>query len=92
MSEKAKEILGVETLTTLADKGYYEGQDIGACEAAWVICMAAKPKPGGVKKEEGFTRGDFVYNREKDFYDCSGQNRLQYMRNQKQSDGTESRV
>jgi transposase len=92
MSEKAKEILEVETLTNLADKGYYDGQDIAACEAAGVICMVAKPKHGGVKKEEGFTRKDFEYEREHDCYMCPGKNQMLYMRNQKHSDGKIYRI
>jgi len=92
ISEQAKEVLEVESLTNLADKGYYDGADIAACEASGVTCLVAKPKPGGVKKEEGFTRRDFVYNREKDCYICPGKQELRYMRNQKHSDGANCRV
>jgi hypothetical protein len=92
MSEKAKEILGVERLTNLADKGYYGGEDIAACEAAGVTCLAAKPKPGGAKKEEGFTRRDFAYDRENDCYECPCKNQMRYMRNQKHSGGKTYRV
>jgi len=92
MSEKAKEILEVETVTNLADKGYYDGEDIAACEAAGVTCLVAKPKPGGAKKEEGFTRRDFVYDSEHDCYMCPGKNRMRHMRNQKHSDGKEYRI
>jgi transposase len=87
MSEKAKEVLGVEKLTNLADKGYYDGEDIAACEAAGVTCLVAKPGPGGAKKEEGFTRRDFAYDREHDCYMCPCKNRMRYMREQKHSDG-----
>jgi hypothetical protein len=87
MSEKAKEVLGVETITNLADKGYYDGQDIAACEASGVTCLVAKPKPGGRKKEEGYTRESFIYDREHDCYECPGKNRMGYMRDQKHSDG-----
>jgi len=38
------DIMGVETL------GYYDGEDIAACEASGVTCLAAKPRPGGTKK------------------------------------------
>ena len=92
MSEKAKEIMEVETLTNLADKGYYDGADIAACEASGVTCLVAKPKPGGRKKEEGFTHRDFVYNSETDCYECPGKNQMKYMRNTKHSDGKVYRV
>jgi transposase len=92
MSEKAKEVLGVQTLTNLADKGYYDGEDIAACEAAGVSCLVAKPRPGGTKKEEGFTRRDFTYEREHDCYACPCKNQMRYMRDQKHSDGKVYRV
>jgi len=92
MSEKAKEILDVKTITNLADKGYYDGEDIAACEASGVTCLVAKPKPGGVVKEKGFTRENFIYNKENDCYSCPCGNQLNYMRNQIHSDGTDCRV
>ena len=92
MSEKAKEVLEVETLTNLADKGYYDGEDIEKCENNGVTCLIAKPKAGGAKKEEGFCRENFVYCPEKDAYICPCQNELSFMRLQNHSDGKEYRV
>jgi transposase len=92
MSEKAKDMLEVETLTNMGDKGYYDGEDIAACEASGVTCLVAKPKPGGPKKEEGYTRTSFTYDREQDVYVCPGNNQMQYMREQKHSDGKTYRV
>jgi hypothetical protein len=57
MSEKAKEVLEVERFTTLADKGYYDGKDIVACEAAVVTCLVAKLKPGRAKKKKAIPAG-----------------------------------
>jgi len=92
MSERAKDVLEVEGLNQLVDKGYYDGEDISACEAAGVTCFVAKPKPGGAKKEEGFTRDDFTYNGVEDCYECPCKNRMRYMRDQKHSDGKVYRV
>ena len=92
MSEKAKEVLGVQTFTNLADKGYYDGEDIAACESSGVQCLVAKPRAGGVAKAEGYRRESFVYDREEDCYICPEQKRLVYMRNQKHSDGVECGV
>jgi hypothetical protein len=92
MSDKAKEILGVEKITNLADKGYYDGEDIAACESSGTSCLVAKPKPGGAKKAEGFTRSDFIYDSEKDCYECPCQNPMKHMRDQKHSDGKVYRV
>jgi transposase len=85
MSEKAKEALGVDSFTQLADKGYYDGKDIDACEKDGITCMIAKQNPhGGKAKEERFTLDDFRYDREKDCYTCPCENQLAYKRIQKQ--------
>lgn len=92
MSKKAMEALETETIVNLADKGYYDGEDIVACEENGVTCLVPKPKAGGDKKAEGFTRESFVYDCENDCYRCPCQNQLRFMRTQKNSDGKEYRL
>jgi len=70
LAEGAMEVMGVETLTNLADKGYYDGQDIVNCEENGVTCLVAKKKPGGTVKSEEFAHERFVYDRENDCYNC----------------------
>jgi len=89
MSELAKEALEVESLTVLADKGYYDGEDIEKCENNGVTCLVAKPRPGGTKKAEEFAHEQFIYDREKDLYICPCQTELRFMRKQKHSNGNE---
>jgi len=76
MSDKAKQVLGVKSLTNLADAGYYDSKDIVSCEKSGVTCLVAKPATGGPKKAEGFNRKDFTYDREKDVYICPCQKEL----------------
>jgi transposase len=92
MSEKAKEAMEVERVDCLADKGYYEGRDIAACEGSGVRCFVAKPRSGGAKKAKGFTLRSFSYDRENDCYICPCKNRLEYMRTQQCNDGRECRI
>jgi len=93
MSQRAKDVMGTDTLINLADKGYYDGEDIAKCEGNGVTCLVAKPKAGGAEvKEQGFKREDFVYDKGNDCYICPCQNNLKYMRNQNHSDGKEYRV
>jgi transposase len=92
MSEKAKEIMGVEKFTNLADKGYYYGEDIAACENSGVTCLVPKPRPGGAKKAEGFSHEDFIYDKEKDIYICPCKNPLCYKGHRKHISGREYRV
>jgi len=71
MSGKAMEVMGVETFTNIADKGYYDGQDIANCEEGGITCLIAKPKIGGdAVKSEVFCRGGFIYDHENDCYLC----------------------
>ena len=76
MSKKAKEVMGVERLCNLADKGFYDGEDIAACEADGVTCLVAKPKVGGPKQSEGFSHEKFVYDQELDCYVCPCEQKL----------------
>lgn len=92
MSQKAMEALETDTIINLADKGYYDGADIVACEESGVTCLVAKPKQGAAGKPEGFTHSDFLYDRENDCYLCPCQNQLRFMRMQKHSDSKECRV
>jgi hypothetical protein len=92
MGQKAKEVMGVEGFTCLADKGYYDGQDIAACEENGITCLVAKAKAGGAKKGEGFTRERFIYDRESDSYICPCKNQLKFMRMHKHSNGKEYRL
>jgi hypothetical protein len=92
MSEKAKEIMGVKNFINLADKGYYYGEDIAACEHSGVTCLVPKPRAGGPKKAKGFNHEDFMYDLEKDLYICPGKNELYYKGARKHKSGRKYRV
>ena len=91
MSMKAKEVLEIEEITNLADRGYYNGEDISACERDGVTCLVAKSETGP-KKAEGFAHKDFMYDKEKDVYVCPCHKELRYMRNHMGSRGKERKV
>ncbi len=92
MTASAMDIMETDTLTVLADKGYYDGEDIVGCEGNGVTCLVAKPKHGMTGKAAGFTNDCFVYDQESDCYLCPCQNQLRFMRMQKHNDGKEYRV
>ena len=68
MALKAREATGCEELTALADRGYYNGEQVLACEGTGVLpCIPKTIWPG----ERGlFTRQDFVYDAKADHYTC----------------------
>jgi transposase len=60
MSEKAKAAMGVEHLEVLADRGYFSGEEILACEEAGVTPYVPKPLTSGAKADGRFGKQDFV--------------------------------
>ena len=92
MSQKVKDIMGVQKFTNLADKGYYDSKDIVACEDSGVTCLVSRRRPGGAKKAEGFRQGDFIYDPEKDIYTCPCKNMLSLKGYRKHISGREYRV
>lgn len=66
-----KEILGVEELTALADKGYHNGQQITECEKENITTLVAYREQPTVKHlDEKYLVENFTYNKEDDTYIC----------------------
>jgi hypothetical protein len=70
MSKLAREALGTKTLTALADRGYYSGQEIRRCELAGMNPLVPKPLTSGGRADGRFDKRDFVYNAKRDEYRC----------------------
>ena len=56
--------------TALADRGYFDGEEIRACEQRWRHAHLPKPLTSGAKAEGRFGKQDFVYLPEQDVYRC----------------------
>lgn len=70
MAGQAKAAMGVETLEVLADRGYYKGEEVLACEPLRVTPYVPKPLTSGSKAKGRFGKQDFVYRGEDDAYRC----------------------
>jgi len=92
MGMRAKEILEAKGLTSLADKGYYDSEDIAACEADGITCLVAKRSPWGEAKGKEFGKDNFTYDRGKDVYVCPCGNELPYKRDVKKNGDREYRA
>ena len=55
-AEPARDILGVETIAVVADRGYFKIEDIEACEKAGCIPHIPKPQRGSSVREGFFAR------------------------------------
>jgi transposase len=70
MGQQAQEALGTEKITALADRGYYAGPEILACEQAGIIALVPKPHTSNNLAKGQFDKCDFHYNAAKDEYRC----------------------
>ena len=69
MAQRAKETLGVEQLTVVADGGYYSSHDMKAAEALGISVHV--PAPADKMDKAGlFGRQRFCYDKERDEYAC----------------------
>jgi len=78
MAKQAKAILGTKKLTVVADKGYYNGDELRACEQNDIVAYVAKPKTSPNKAKGYFNRSRFKYIREDDEYECPAGERLTF--------------
>ncbi|HEX7882390.1 MAG TPA: IS1182 family transposase [Afipia sp.] len=71
VAEAAKQALGVETLTAVADTGYYNGATLKECEEGGIVAYVPPPKRTGSLEEQGrFTHEAFSYDAEANVYRC----------------------
>jgi transposase len=75
-AEPAKEILGVETIAVVADKGYFKIEDIEACENAGMVPYVPRPQRGPSVKAGLFRKDEFSYDAASDSFVCPAGQRL----------------
>ncbi|SDK04406.1 transposase [Bradyrhizobium sp. Rc2d] len=78
MARKARDETAVETLEVVADRGYYDGEEIRACEEADITVTLPKPMTSGAKAAGRFGKQDFVYVPADDVYRCPAGGQLTY--------------
>jgi len=78
VAKQAKETLQAETLDVVADRGYYNGDEIRACEQAGIDAYLPKPKTSPNKAKGLFDRSAFTYVDKDDEYECPAGERLIY--------------
>jgi hypothetical protein len=76
MAGKAREAMGEDRLTAVADRGYYKGEEILACEEAGITTYLPKPQTSGNQAKGLFGKRDFRYLPDEDAYQCPAGQRL----------------
>src|SRR6202051_3654082 len=70
MANQAKAALEAENLEAFADRGYFKGEEILACDKAGITVTLPKPQTSEAKSEGRFGKQDFSYAAEGDVYIC----------------------
>jgi hypothetical protein len=78
MAHKAREEMTSDTIEAIADKGYYKGEEIVACEQAGIAVTVSKPHTSNAAAVGRFDRADFTYHAETDAYACPAGKWLTY--------------
>jgi transposase len=76
MAKQAKAVLDSDILDVVADRGYYNGDEIRACEQAGIDAYLPKPKTSPNKAKGQFDRAAFKYIEQDDEYQCPAGERL----------------
>jgi transposase len=69
-AEPARDILGVETIDVVADKGYFKSEDIAAYEKAGLTPHVPRPQRGSAAANGFFRKDEFRYDAQRDAYVC----------------------
>jgi hypothetical protein len=70
MARRTRDVLQGDSLTVLADRGYFSGEQILGCERVGIATLVPKPLTSGSKADGRFDKRDFVYDTERDEYRC----------------------
>jgi transposase len=78
VAKQAKATLGVENLDAVADRGYFDSEEILACENAGITVTLPKPMTSNSKAQGRFGKQDFRYVADEDIYICPAGERLSH--------------
>jgi transposase len=70
MAKAAKQVLEVEDLDAVADKGFYNGEQVKECGGADIQAYIPQPHTSRNQNKGLFTKDDFRYDKERDSYWC----------------------
>ncbi len=78
MGKKAKAALETDRLEVVADRGYFNGEEILACDEADITVTLPKPLTSNNRSKGRFVKQDFRYVKADDVYICPAGERLVY--------------
>jgi transposase len=78
MAKSAQQVLGVKALAVVADRGYYNGDEILACEKAGIHTYLPKTQTSGNQAKGLYGKRDFIYHPQDDEFECPAGERAIY--------------
>ena len=78
VANATKAILQTDTLEAVADRGYFDSEEILTCQKAGITVTLPKPMTSGAKARGRFGKYDFRYETEEDVYICPAGEKLTY--------------
>lgn len=72
MAEQAREAMKLESISVVADKGYFKSEEILACHQAGITAYVPKAMTSGAKFDGRFNNDEFVYDSTRNVYICPG--------------------
>ena len=70
MSKLARDAIGGEKLMVLADRGYFDGEEILKCVDESITTLVPKPITSNSRADGRFDKRDFIYIAKRDEYRC----------------------
>ena len=74
----ARDAMGKRRLKAIADRGYYSGLELKACEDAGITALVPRPMTSNARAEGRFDKTDFIYIARADEYQCPAGQRAIY--------------
>jgi transposase len=78
MADQARVAMGKVKLAAIADRGYFSGPEVKACEDTGITAYVPKPMTSNSKAAGRFSKADFIYIRRDDEYQCPAGERLRW--------------
>jgi len=89
MARAAREATGASAIEVVADRGYYSGREVLACEDAGIVAHVPKTITSNAVADGRFGKDDFVYESSSDSYRCPAGQGLQALTDQLQEERRE---
>lgn len=76
MAKQAQAVMETSELQVVTDRGYFNGDEILACDDAGITAYVPKPMTSEARAQGRFDKADFVYDPDTDTYRCPAGSQL----------------